>query len=346
MKQRSAYTLLEVLLAMAISVLVLAGLYAAIGFQLRQAQVGRDLVGQATLVRGIFNRMGTEINSTVDLCDPARFRTLTQQATQQANQQANASGSGSSGSGSGSSTTGSGTGSSSTTGGSSSTSGTSSTTGSTSSASTSSSTTTPYTPGSPTYTNSTSSTTIALPLGVIGDSQTLNLFVSKVPTDAYGDTVVDPGILTSDLRRICYWLSTDGDRGLCRYESKVIASEDGYNTNLPTDDMSQYLMAPEVESLEFSYFDGTNWNDKWDSTQFDPNGDGITPIGSPRAIAVKIGIRAPDAKENKSGDLKIYRQVFSILSANGSTPLQPPSGAASNPTSSTNTNAQLNPNGN
>ena len=43
-----------------------------------------------------------------------------------------------------------------------------------------------------------------------------------------------------------------------------------------------------MRSLNFQYFDGTDWQDSWDSTALGP--DGVTPLGSPLAIAVTIGI--------------------------------------------------------
>jgi hypothetical protein len=94
--------------------------------------------------------------------------------------------------------------------------------------------------------------------------------------------------------------------------------------------------------LEFQYFDGTNWTESWDSTQL--GGDGMTPLGSPRAIAVKIGIRVATGK-NKNGELKYFRQVFAISSANGSTQMQPPAGSSNTPTNTSNPNAQLSNNG-
>jgi hypothetical protein len=73
-----------------------------------------------------------------------------------------------------------------------------------------------------------------------------------------------------------------------------------------------------VRSLSFEYFDGTNWQDSWDSTT--PGADGITPVGSPRAVAVTVGVALPGA----NGNVKIYRHVIAIQSANGTTAQQTP----------------------
>lgn len=196
-----------------------------------------------------------------------------------------------------------------------------------------------------------------LPQGVVGDSQNLHLWVSKVPSEVFPQDPTDTVPVVGDVRRISYWL--DGGKGLCRYEVKVITSQDGiYNgylngggsssINLPSGDLDQYLMASEVESVEFSYFDGTNWNDTWDSTQIPADTiDGVTPQGSPRAIAIKIGMRDP-ANKDKSGkkdELKYYRHVVAISTANGTTTIQL-SQDQQNSVSGQATQTNQNPNGN
>ena len=56
---------------------------------------------------------------------------------------------------------------------------------------------------------------------------------------------------------------------------------------------SSFIIADEVRSLQFQYFDGTDWQDSWDSTTL--GSDGITPIGSPQQ---RIG--AVSAVRNRS----------------------------------------------
>lgn len=60
---RPGFTLLEVLLASAISVLLLSALYVAMDLQLKLAQAGRESVDQATLVRSLLKRMTHDISS-------------------------------------------------------------------------------------------------------------------------------------------------------------------------------------------------------------------------------------------------------------------------------------------
>ena len=149
-----------------------------------------------------------------------------------------------------------------------------------------------------------------------GDSETLHLYVSRVPRELYLNINIDAPPVVSDLRRVSYWLpgGQDSPTGLARQEVLLVTSDDALQ-NLPPgiDIESSYVIAEEVRSLIFQYFDGTNWQDTWDSTV--PGADGVTPIGSPRAIAVTVGVARPGA----NGNVKIYRHVIAITSANGTT---------------------------
>ena len=167
--------------------------------------------------------------------------------------------------------------------------------------------------------------TLVFNLGVQGDSGTLQLFVSRLPRDVTGGlnpndpTVVQP----SDLRRITYWLAGDPSNplGLARQEVTLITAPGATDLTPPlVADESSYVIAPEVRSLSFSYFDGTQWQDTWDGTQ--PGGDGVTPMGPPLAIAVVIGITQPGSKATDAASLKYYRHVIAIQTANNPTPQQ------------------------
>jgi type II secretory pathway component PulJ len=59
---RTGFTLLEVMLSSVITILLMAALYVALDVQLRQAQIGRDLVAQATLSRSIIQRLRIDLS--------------------------------------------------------------------------------------------------------------------------------------------------------------------------------------------------------------------------------------------------------------------------------------------
>jgi hypothetical protein len=293
--RRSAYTLIEILLSLLISVLLMAALSSAVGYQLRLSQAGRDVVNETALSRAVLARIENDVIASASLVDPGRFR------NQQRQQSGGMTGMGATATtpatGTTPPTTGTGTGTG--TGG----------------------TATPAEPESADSTTDGSTDPAAqtgpvvLPLAVIGDSTTLTIFASKVPGEVYGVRPGEPGQLVSDIRRICYWMA-DGGAGLCRQEIRIATANDALAAQLPTGDAQNYLIAPEVKSIEFSYFDGTGWVESWDSTA-PGDGDGITPVGSPRAIEVRIGILPPGATDES--EMKYHRHVIAIPTANGVT---------------------------
>lgn len=307
---RGGYTLLEVLLAMAISVLLLGALYVAVDNQLRLAKAGREVVEQATLARALFAHIQNDIASSTNLADAARYRVKSSPSTSGASTPPSAGGMGPGG---GSPTTspptpGAGGGASSPAPANG---GTSSSTGTGAGSTSSSSSTVPPA--------GVSGNTMQ-PLGVQGDASTLHLFASKVPREVWGTSDGDTPVV-SDLRRISYWLVEAGDtQGLARQEIKVATSQEAATLPPGIDNEASYLIADEVRSVSFSYFDGTTWQDSWDSTQL--GSDGKTPIGPPRAIAITLGIQRPGSSPSNSGaepPIKTYRHVVAILSANGTT---------------------------
>ena len=60
--RRGGYTLLEVLLASALAVILMAALYVALDVQLQLANVGRETVEQATVVRAVVNRIESDLS--------------------------------------------------------------------------------------------------------------------------------------------------------------------------------------------------------------------------------------------------------------------------------------------
>ncbi len=310
-RRRPGFTLLEVILATTIAVLLLGALYVAVDMQLRYAQDSREVLQESTLSRALFDRMDTDVSQVVGLCDPARFRLgASSTGTSLAGATAD-------------------TGVSSAPSTSSSATSTSSSAPSTNGASPSASSSSSSTASSSSTTTDSGATPVVLPLGVEGDSETLHLFLSRLPREALAD-LNDPNDtppVVSDLRRVSYWLAGgDGSpTGLARQEIPLVTSDDALQ-NLPPgiDNEESYILADEVRSLNFQYFDGTDWQDSWDSTTL--GADGVTPIGSPRAIAVTIGVARPHSPGGSQGDdsnLKTYRHVLVIPSSNGTTAMTP-----------------------
>jgi len=302
--QRSAFTLLEVLLALGIGLLLLAGLYVALDLQFHLTNTGRDVVQQSTLARSLLARIDNDITSSLGPPDAGRLLNPSSQ-------------SGSSQQMSGSSQQ--------------PTTGQTPTTGQGGTTTANAPQTQQATTSQPTSTSTLATT--AFNLAVQGDSERLTLFITRVPQPPPNqnpdNTTGSPGVC--DIRRITYWLlgGSAEPMGLARQEVLLITSDDAAATPEEMGDVDRYLMADEVKSLSFSYFDGKSWTDSWDggsvpvtaagSVSPDGTGDGSggsggsLPTGPPLAIAVTLGLLKTDG----SGELQMYRHVISIPTANG-----------------------------
>lgn len=339
-RTRRAYSLLEILLALALTVLLLTGLYVAVSVQMNLARTGRNLVERTTLARAVFARMTTDIAAATTLVDPGRYRRDVAAASGQALGTAPATTT------TPSTTTPSTTTPSTTTP----TTGTGATTGTTTTGTTTTGTTTTGTTGTTTTdpaatdTGTTTSLTgpVKLPIGVVGDSTTLRLMTTKLPKETWRiayptnrDGDVEIGIrpedgtqLVSDLRVVQFWLAAgDGGQpaGLARYEAKIATLNEAINFTLPDASVhSRFLIAPEVKSLGFEYFDGSAWTSSWDSNT--PGLDGVTPQGPPRAIRITLEIDFSETLGNPATDtvvLKTFRHVVAIATANGAPTIVP-----------------------
>jgi hypothetical protein len=321
-KDRPAYTLLEVMLAGSISVLLLGALYVAVDTQARQTQAARDRITQAILARNLFARISSDLAPSLAATDPSRFRVSASSGqgggngqsgqmgqSGQAGQggqsgQSGASGMGTNSGGAGSGNSGGGNANSGNSG-----SGNSGSGGSGSGLS------------STTGVQSNSS----FILTVEGTSTALSLFVSRVPRDTLQMLTSGqmPAVPAGDQRRISYWLTSTGT-GLARQDLQLVTSDDAGSVAGTVSNEDQFVLAPEVQSLTFSYFDGTNWNDTWDGTT--AGGNDNVPIGPPVAIAVVIGMAAPGTPPGtavNSDQLTMYRHVIFLPTSNGPTTTQP-----------------------
>jgi prepilin-type N-terminal cleavage/methylation domain-containing protein len=294
---RRAFTLLEVLLATAIGVILLAALYAAVDIQYKHAQAARDVVEQSTLARALLARMGNDIACSAGPADPSRFRTSTQ---------GSASGQSGSTQQSGQGTTGQTTGSTQTT--------QPSTGGAAPASTTTGQTTDPASGTAGAVSGLTAGGNFLFTLS--GDSESLSLFVTRVPrelTMLRTNPNANPGVVT-DLRRISYWLVSGS--GLAFEEIRPVTSDEAAGAPPDTPDgVNSRILAAEVRSLSFSYFDGSGWQSSWDGTAV--GSDGQTPIGPPMAVAITLGLAAPGTPPGVESKVKMYRHVVSLMTANG-----------------------------
>ena len=227
---REAFSLLEVVIALAIGTVLLAALYATLSTQVTMTQAGRDTVQEGTLARSILTRLSNDIMSQVGPYDPRMVNDPTAAAA---------------------------------------------------------TTTTTTAAAAPvpvvTYNN-----------GVYGTATMLRLATYRVqaaPPGAITGTV-DPNIETvSDLRRVSYWLATNGadTQGLARKEFRQAINDpiDTDPTTLP--DQLSSVIAKEVLNITFEYFDGTTWQTEWDGTAL--LSDDVTPMGPPLAIRITLVLR-------------------------------------------------------
>jgi len=64
-RKRSAFTLIEVILASAIALVLMAGLYVAMDVELSRTQAGRELVERSTLVRAVLNKVTGDLEASL-----------------------------------------------------------------------------------------------------------------------------------------------------------------------------------------------------------------------------------------------------------------------------------------
>lgn len=255
-RPHSGFTLLEVILAIGLTSLLLAAIYAALDLYWKYTTLGHQQVEQAQIARAVFQKISHDLN-----CVTYRLETAEEDT-----ESTDASG----------------------------------TSGSSSDPETIevqvTSTDDAYTSGN---------------IGVYGDSQSLVLHTSRparqplflAQNSSQGTT---PGT-RSDLLSVSYFLAVAGAGGLQgaagdQFRNNSGSSEDvqglarleGDRLSMSMADQSadleqlaaqSVLLAHEIDSLQFQYFDGSDWLDLWDSTEY-----GTVP----QAIKVTIGFRSTE----------------------------------------------------
>jgi type II secretory pathway pseudopilin PulG len=307
-QSRSGFTILELLIAVGLTSILMMALFSAMSIYFDLQLDSHEEITREQIARTLFRQMSRDIQSVVfvkqKLVDDGTSGTSTSQSgssssssTGSSTSGSGSSSSGTSGSGSGSTSTG-GTGS--TTGGTTGSSGASST-GSTSSSSSSSLDGNSYGESSVdpetalmTYTN-----------GLVGTANDLQLFISRPDRNlsyVSSQELTSTTQRTSDLFIVRYLMAQKGGGGLA---SAIAEREDqsgetgaiglakmqgdlfGLSTAVATDeDVPQVgassLLAREVSSLQFRYFDGLSWQEQWDSTALNE---------LPKAIEIVLTLR-------------------------------------------------------
>ena len=251
--RRSGYTLLELLLASAIAILVLGGIFVAMDTMLIGMEADREGVERSSLARALIARVNNDVMSSIAPIQPVASSSSTTAAA-----------------------------------------------GAATDASAAASTTTATTP-------------LVFQVGVKGTSSQVAIFQTRItrivvtpPDDGNGNQNPYSG----DVRRICYFLPSSGERGLARQEIRLVTSD--LVDDAPTEvDEFTTILAPEVTEFEVRYFDGTSWVDSWDGST--PGPDGTTPQGPPRALEITLSIKLAS-----SDDVKKYKHTIAFPAAPGS----------------------------
>lgn len=299
-RQRSGWTLLELILSLALSVIVIGLINSALQiyyYSLAKVQSSTD---QDQLARALLRRIGDDVRATVryEKFDGSGFMTLPT-GTSGASAAISAATSGSSSSTTSSSTSGSTTGPSTRGGGtSSSTGGTSFGTGTTSG--TNSTTDSTMDQSQSEEESTTDPATVRQIPGIYGTKTTLQVDVCRIPR-ADEDTTVD-------VRSTSYFVNTTNadknSNGLIRLErsraSALFSSQNGSEDTSPG-----IVLAPEVVYIEFLYFDpiAGAWVEEWDST---------VSNNVPKAVKIIMVIDKPKLSQTQNNESLIGMSIDQV----------------------------------
>jgi hypothetical protein len=275
---RAGYTFLEVILALGLSLILVAGIYSAVQMTYQQWEVGRQAAEEAQVVRALFQRIRTDLHATITTWTPPA-------APQAASSSTSGAATGAAGSTTGGSATGGSTGAS---------------TGSTS--------------GTPSSTTPSAGDAAAQnptefpPGGVMGAGNSISVVARLAPSDLDFSQNLPVGTTASVMKTITYRIGAlqdsesidDGVEGLIRDESPGTpdaTSPDGHSPQTRSD-----LLAPEVRQLRISYYDGLFWSDTWDLLQ----------SGPPVCVQIEVGMKLSTLQNVDSDGLRWYRALITF----------------------------------
>ncbi len=299
--RRQAFTLLELILSLALTVAVVALIGGLVQMFLINQERGQDNVRQAQMARAILNMITEDIRTTV------RYQPFDTSGLEQmlsgdpaAGGAASATASGGMGGASGAAS-----------GGASSPSASGQTNG-----------------GAATSGGSTadagSSESAPLPPGLYGSATSLEIDISRLPRpDEYYPQMADPttgnmGDMPSDIKTVGYYVQAPGQTGIqdplatlmqqSAAAGSTVANATTSNGGLVRRSVDRavtqfayesaqsdgllktgQIVAPEVIAIEFSYFDGETWQSQWDGSQ----------QGLPRIVKVTIALQRESFMNSK-----------------------------------------------
>jgi Type II secretion system (T2SS), protein J len=157
--------------------------------------------------------------------------------------------------------------------------------------------------------------------GLYGDQKTLvmNTLCARRPTATPSDpNAAQTGATHGDLKTVAYFMSTGltsaapgvPTTGLARVEGDHTAI--GYTMMQSSSSLASQarIIAPEVASISFRYFDGTQWQTTWDASYLQL---------LPTAVEITINVRAADpnnptaaSTDPASTTLRTYRHVVAV----------------------------------
>ncbi|MDZ4782904.1 MAG: hypothetical protein SGJ19_21860, partial [Planctomycetia bacterium] len=273
------------LLALALSVVLLSLLTFSINVYMRASEAGRGEVERAQLARVLLRRMADDLRSTLWKNTEGTAATESESADSASGDSATASGSSGTGTGSGSQS-GSGTGSGSSTG----TGGGTGTNASDSS-------------GDDASTSSPSTSTEVPPvMGLYGEQGYVQVDVSRLPRiEQYASAMAGTGDIVSDVKTVAYYCqnansaAASSATGLSRREfDRAVTTYASTNGDISAWERELAPIAAEVTAIEFRYFDAAEmeWVTAWDSELKE---------ALPVAVEIAIAISDGTATANTSG---------------------------------------------
>lgn len=302
---RSAFTLLELLIAVGLTSILMIALFSALQIYFDLQLDSHEEITRQQISRTVLRQMTRDIQSVVFTKKKVTDDT---EGTTTSTSSGSSSGTGASTSGSGSGSSSSSTGGGSSTGGSSSGTGTGSSSGSTSGSLDGNS----Y--GQSSIDPETVMTTYTS--GLVGSATDLQLFVSRPERSLSYVTAQELSSTsqrTSDLMLIRYLMADSGagglgsaiaDReslgnasgavGLAKLQGDLYGLSTATQTSeeLPQVAAAQ-LLAKEVSGVAFRYFDGLNWQESWDSNALNE---------MPKAIEIVLTLRSSEEADDNSSE--------------------------------------------